>query len=405
MRLATNDRRRRGTTLVLVTTIGVIIGILSLSMIQLGYSARIQAVRDVDKVEARCAADAGLAEAFTRMQERLIRAHQNHNLWTGPISAASGNLASTNATYSYQVNDVTGGYEIVSLGTCGAASKTVHAVLGLCSFMEGIGVDDTVDAKNSTYFGVVGPGTAKNMKIRSNTTEADAMIFRTGVRVDGDVVCGPGGVPSQVVEVKQNVTITGQVATSTYTMVWPDVTVPTNLVTTGPALAGPVILPQGRYQYGGNLTIPNGSSISIAPDLSGAGRPTVIYVPEIMTLGQGAEITVLPFAKLELYIGEQLVSGNSAGFGNGNTDARTLRIYGLPTCERIDLKTKSGTFATVYAPDADLDLYNSGNFYGAIVAYNFEMKNSGNFYYDTKLQDIQINDLLARFTISRWWEG
>jgi len=274
------------------------------------------------------------------------------------------------------------------------------------SIMEGIGVDETVDAKNSTYFGVVGPGTAKDMKIRSNTTKTDAMIFRTGVRVDGDVVCGPGGVTSKVVEVKQNVTITGQVAASSYTMVWPDVTVPTNLVTTGPALAGSMTLPQGRYQYGGNLSIPNGSVIQIAPDLMNLPpQPTVIYVPQIMSLGQSAEIRVLAGAKLEIYVGEQLRSGNSTGFSNDNDFAATLKIFGLPTCTYIDLKTKSNTFATVYAPEADLDLYNSGNFYGAIVAYNFEMKNSGNFYFDTKLQLVDINDVLARFVISRWWEG
>ncbi len=394
--------RHRGTTLVLVTIIGVIIAILSVSMIQLGYNARILAVRDVEKVEARCAADAGLSEAYTRMQEKLNRAHQNHEIWTSPIEAGSGTLAGTNSSYSYQVNTVSGVdsyFEIVSTGTCGRASKTVHAMLNLASYMEGIGVDTTVDAKNSTYFGFVGPGTIQDMKIRSNSTGPDDMIFRTGVRVDGDVFCGPGGTPSQVVEVKQNVTIAGQVGASSYTMVWPPVPVPTNLITTGPALTGTVDLPQGRYQYGGNLTIPNGSKIRIVDP------GTVIYVPDTMTLGQDAEIVVKGDASLELYIGKQLVSGNSAGFGNDNTNAASLKIFGLPTCTKIDLKTKSNTFATVYAPEADLDLYNSQNFLGAIVADSFEMKNSGNFYFDTRLHNVSIDDLLARFVISRWWEG
>ena len=164
-----NDRRQRGATLVLVTTIGVIIAILSLSMIELGYSARIMAVRDVEKVSARCAADAGLAQAFMQMQEKLIRAHQDQALWTGPIGPGSGTLPGTNASYSYQLKTITGSYEIVSTGTCGMATKTVHAVLDLDSYAEGIGVDTTVDAKNSTYFGIVGPGTTQDMKIRSNS--------------------------------------------------------------------------------------------------------------------------------------------------------------------------------------------------------------------------------------------
>ncbi len=406
MKWARNDRRRRGATLVLVTTIGVIIAILSLSMIQLGYSARITAVRDVEKVEARCAADAGLSEAYMRMEEKLNRAHQSQLAWTGPIEPGSGTLAGTNATYSYQILTNSGFYQIISTGMCGAASKTVNAVLDLASYMEGIGVDTTVDAKNSTYFGFVGPGTIKDMKIRSNSTNADDMIFRTNVRVDGDVFCGPGGTPSQVVEVKQNVTIAGQVGASSYTMVWPPVPVPTNVVTTGPVLTGTMDLHQGRYQYGGNLTIPNGAVISIGPDtVNVPPQPTVIYVPDTMTLGQGTEVVVKAGANLQLYIGKQLVSGNSTGFGNENNTAASLKIFGLPTCTKMDLKTKSNTFATVYAPDADLDLYNSQNFYGAIVADSFEMKNSGNFYFDTRLHQVSIDDLLARFVISRWWEG
>ncbi len=406
MKRAMNNRRQRGVTLVLVTTIGVIIAILGLSMIQLGYSARITAVRDVEKVTARCAADAGLAEALMRMQEKLIRTHQDQTNWTGPVGPASGTLPSTNGAYSYQVTANFGYHEIVSTGTCGTASRTIHAILELDSYAEGIGVDTTVDAKNSTYFGIVGPGTTQDMKIRSNATDADAMIFRTNVRVDGDVFCGPGGTPSQVVEVKQNVTISGQVGSSPDTMVWPPVPIPTDLITTGPPLVGAITLPQGRYQYGGSLTIPNGSVISIAPDTTHAEpEPTVIYVPEIMTLGQGVEIVVKPGASLEVYIGDQLRSGNATGFGNDNFDARTLRIYGLPTCDYIDLKTKSNTYACLYAPEANLDLYNSGDFFGSITADSFELKNSGNFYFDTKLKDVSIDDLLARFVISRWWEG
>jgi len=134
-------------------------------------------------------------------------------------------------------------------------------------------------------------------------------------------------------------------------------------------------------------------------------QPTVIYVPNIVRLGQSVEVIVKAGAMLELYVGQQLVSGNSVGFGNENNYAASLKIFGLPTCTYIDLKTKSNTFACVYAPEADLDLYNAQNFYGSVVGDTFEMKNSGNFYFDTRLQDVTIDDLLARFVISRWWEG
>lgn len=399
--------RNRGATLVLVTVIGVIMAVLGMSMIELGRHARITAVRDTEKVKARSAADAGVAEAFHRMQAKLLIAHNNHDAWGGPIDAvANAALPGTNATYSYQVNAASGCYEIVSTGTCAGMIRTIHAVVDLDSYADGVGVDKTLDAKNGTYFGAVGPG-LQGLKVRSNSVATDAMIFRTNVTVDGDVYCGPGGNTNTVIEVKNNVSINGLVDSSTYTMVWPPVTAPENLVA-GPAITGAVSLPQGRYEYA-NLDLANtnpATVLRIAPDPTGAGQPTVIYVADTMTMGQGAEIIVETGAYFELYIGEALISGNSAGIGNdvGNY-AANLKIFGLPTCNQIILKTKTDTYACVYAPSADLDLFNSGNYYGSIVADSFEMKNSGNFYFDTRLKIVDIDDVLARFVITRWWEG
>jgi hypothetical protein len=389
--------------------IGVILGILGLSMINLGYDARLLAVRDVQKVQARCAADAGLWEAYTRMQQKLVRAHQNLTAWTGPIDPDSGTLAGTSADYSYHVDAHMGYWEIVSTGACGTASKTVHGTLELDSYAEGIGVEETVDAKNGTYFGFVGPGSIFDMKVRSNTAEDNAMTFLAWVVVDGDVFCGPGGVPDEVIDVKNTTRINGQCGASTSTMVWPDVTPPAGCaVYAGPDLDHTMDLPYGRYEWT-DLTVSKqpveDTVITITPDPTGMGRPTVIYVTDTLQLQQGCEIHVASGAKLEVYVGQELNAGEGTGFSNDNTLAETLKIFGLPTCEDIILKTKNGTYAVVYAPDADLALYNSGDFYGSITANSFSMKQSGNFYFDTNLKNVIIDDILARFKISRWWES
>jgi len=60
--------RRKGATLVLVTTIGVIVGILGMVMVQLGYHARMLAIRNVQRISSRCAADAGMVKAIFQMQ-------------------------------------------------------------------------------------------------------------------------------------------------------------------------------------------------------------------------------------------------------------------------------------------------------------------------------------------------
>jgi Tfp pilus assembly protein PilX len=409
MKRGMNDARRRGATLVLVTVIGVILGILGLSMINLGYDARLLAVRDVQKVQARCAADAGLWEAYTRMQQKLIRAHQDLTAWTGPIDPDSGTLPATNADYNYHVDAHTGYWEIVSTGTCGTATKTVHGILDLDSYAEGIGVEDFIDAYNGTYFGFVGPGSIWDMKIRSNTTEDNAMLFMAWVQVDGDVFCGPGGLPEDVIDTKNTTRITGQCGASPSRMIWPDVTAPADCVAyTGPDLDHTMDLPYGRYVWD-NLTIEKESVtdtvITILPHPYDPNEPTVIYVTDTLSLQQGTEIHVAAGAKLEVYIGVELNAGEDTGFSNDNTLAETLKIFGLPTCDTIILKTKSATYAVVYAPDADVSMNNSGDIYGSITANSFSIKQSGNFYFDTNLKNVTIDDILARFIISRWWES
>ena len=100
--------------------------------------------------------------------------------------------------------------------------------------------------------------------------------------------------------------------------------------------------------------------IEIAPDLVNAQpQPTVIYVPEIMTPRPGRRDRRQGRRQSGSLYRPAAHQRQATGFGNENNYAATLKIFGLPTCNYIDLKTKSSTYATIYAPDADLDLYNS----------------------------------------------
>jgi len=166
----------------------------------------------------------------------------------------------------------------------------------------------------------------------------------------------------------------------------------------GSLTTGLVINSDVRYQYD-TINIPNGAVLQINHD-------AVIYVTGKMTLNNASEVIVVGGGKLTLYLGTALEDKNSTGFSNLNSDnASALKIYGLPTCTWIDLKAKSTLAAAVYAPDADVDLYNAGDFIGAITANSFDMKNSGNFYFDTRLLDLDINDPAAVFVVGRWWEN
>jgi len=393
--------KSKGVTLVLVTVIGIIVVILSLTMIQLGYHARVMAARTVHGILARCAADAGMANAIFLMNKKLIdeATWDNSSLPSSADVVLLGDMPPPFSRFSYSVTGDSGaGFQITSTGICGMTTqKQVHTTLEIGSYFRGIGVEEEVNVKLGTTFDTIGPGLPSDLEIRSNTTDRGAMIFKAFVTVPGDVVCGPGGDPAEVIDCKATTVIEGETYAASETLVFPDVPVPDNMVYSG-SITDPctVISTPGRYQYD-TINVPQSGILKIATSC-------VIYVTGPMILNQGSEVIVQSGASLELYLGVRLEDKNSIGMTNETLDARCLRIYGLPTCTDIDLKAKSDLHAAVYAPDADLDLFNAGDIYGAFVAESFEMKNSATFYYDTNLKSLGIDDPAALFIVGRWWE-
>ncbi len=391
--------RRRGATLVLVTSIGVIVGILAMAMIQLGYHARVLAIRNVQRISSRCAADAGMVDAIFKMQKKLI----DEVYWDNSNLPSASNVAldpdRANPTFSYIITGGPSSYLVTSTGTCGVPGmdRTVYSRLRVGSYWEGIGVKQTVDIKLGTSFGVVGPGIPADMIIRSNSTAADSMIFKAFVTVPGDILCGPGGDPEIVIDTKATTTVLGEMYAAKEELIFPDVLPPDNMTYMGSLTNSLILDADVRYQYD-TINIPNNGKLQI-------NHKAVVYVTGKMTLNQASEVIVNGGGRLELYLGTALEDKNSTGFSNLNSDdASALKIYGLPTCTFIDLKAKATLAAAVYAPNAVVNLYNSGDFIGSITAYSFDMKNAGNFYFDTRLLSGNINDPAAVFVVGRWWE-
>ncbi len=389
---------RAGMTLVLVTAIGVIAGILAMSMIDLGYHARVLSVRNVEGMSARAAADAGLADAVFWMQQKLFReAHWDSSVFPRTVGTVS--LDGASASYSYTISKLATGYhryQIDSTGTAGGQSKTVHGILFVGTSWKGVGVITNFTANVNVQFG-------GDIEIRTNSAASGEgqITLKAGVVVPGDVIIGPGGDVDSVLDVKSSTIITGDTVAADEELIFPPVSAPT------PALSVPAIVTKsptpitiattGTYQYS-SIQMPNSGQLIVT------ASGVKIYVVGSLTMNNGSEIIVQPGASLELYLGGKLENKNSVGFSNNTNDPAGLKIYGLPTCTQIDLKAKTDLYAALYAPSAAVDLYNSGSFYGAACSHSFEIKNSGSFYFDDRVRSILIDDMAAIFETERWWE-
>ena len=312
----------------------------------------------------------------------------------GPVA-----LDGTTASYSYTIAKLANGYhryQIDATGTAGGQSKIVHSVLYVGTSWKGVGVITNFTANVDVQFG-------GELEIRTNSAASGEgqITLKAGVIVPGDVIIGPGGDVDSVLDVKASTIISGETIAAEDELVFPPVSAPT------PALDVPAIVTKsptpitidapGTYRYP-SIQMPNsGQLIITAPGVK-------LYVAGKLTMNNGSEIIVQPGASLELYLGGNLENKNSVGFSNNTNNPAGLKIYGLPTCTQIDLKAKSDLYAALYAPSANVDLYNSGSFYGAACSHSFEIKNSGKFYFDDRVRSILIDDLAAIFETERWWE-
>jgi choice-of-anchor A domain-containing protein len=385
---------KKGLVLTIVASLAVIIMLTGLGLLRLGYHARIQAVNAASVISSKQAADAGLTKAKLLMNKKLV----DELVWDNDSLPVATNIALDNsyASYSYTVTGDSSGFTVTSVGRAGTATETVYASLKAKSLWTGLSVKGTIDIKNGATFSTI-PADS-DFAIITNSTASDSIILKSGVVVPGDVVVGPGGDVNDAISTKMDTVIEGQTYAADEEIYYPPVVVPTELealmtisysYSEGTPLTGDI-----KFS---SITVPNSGVQEIQGDCR-------IYVTSDIILDNNSELVVKSGASLEIYVGTGIEAKTSANLNNETADADNLLIYGLDTCTQIDIKNSSDFYGAVYAPNADLTIYNGGDLYGAFVGNSFEMKNSGSFYYDTSLANIGIDDQTAHFSVIRWWE-
>ncbi len=419
-------RNRRGMVLVLIAVLMVILIVIGVALLQLGLRSRVQAARSAAGIAAQTAADAGLAQAFYQMNEKLKETRLDDIDWDNswiPYQSTVTDLS--NASFIYEITGNPNSYfTVASTGQSSIIRKIVYSRLKARSLWMGIGVKDTLVAKNNATFSTIPAG--GDFVIRTNSIEPGAVLFNNGVQFPGDVIVGPGGnpvpnEPDSVIILKEGAVIEGETY-SAPELFFPEVIPPDDLVDWGYKInfkgEDKIVGESGDYQSG----IYTGAIIKSAADpgkLIIRDPNVVLYFTGDFDLNTNSELIVEDGASVTIYLGASLLTGNDSAITNENvTDPSTatddelaagtmaLKLYGTDTCTSIDIKTKSDFFGAIYAREAHLLLRNDGDLYGAFVSKSLEMKNSSGFFcYIEALSHIDIDDETATgFEIFRWWE-
>ena len=403
------QQERRGVAVPLALVAIMILLAMGVGLLSLGTNTRVYAARTSSDIAARCAADAGLAMALFEMNDSL-----NVKPWKlgAPPQETDVKLPYFDAVCSYKVTgNVTGGYVVTSTGESGSARRTVRATLVLKGVFDNavltrgdlvLKSDTSLDAYNS-----LDPlDTRTDADIATQSIADSAITLNSGVRVSGDVRVGRGGDPDSGIK-DLGATVDGWKYAMPEDERLPEISPPTTLFNMGTAIAAKgstvTITPADSGTYTGIvLKADNDPGLLVIKD-----GDVELHIAGDINLGNACEIIVSDGSSLKLYVDGNIAcdNGSSIGVEDPSKNTKTLILYSTGEgVQNFDLKAKNEWIGVIYAPNADVTLYASGDLYGAAITNSFELKSGGDYHYDRALKTVSPNDEGVRFVITHWSE-
>ncbi|MHC4702129.1 MAG: DUF7305 domain-containing protein, partial [Planctomycetota bacterium] len=406
-------RVRKGMVLPLIVTLGVILAILGIGLLQLGFGSRLISTITTAGISARTAADAGLTHAVYEMNRRFQFGVEWDNSWL-PYSSGQVLLDNTDASFTYTiqspVTDPTSGasyWEIISTGTSNRQKKTVHARVGVTNLFDyAVIVNESIVLKAGTLIDAYDSTSLYDPTVPSpffmigtNSIEsppAGGITLNNGVVIKGDVLVGVGGNPEEII--KDHGAATGNRYALATPFEFENIPVPVTPPSLGTLNVAKTTIGDGgvtvvKYD---NIVVPTGGILDIEGEVH-------LHITGDLTLHQGAEMRVLQGSSAQIYLDGDLVGGNSNGINNMTLVPGNLRIFGTSTVPQKWTIQNSGEFYGVYyAPMADIIFKANADLFGSVSGHSFDLRNTGNMHYDTRLRELTGFD--TGFRIDRWWE-
>ncbi len=400
----------------LVVTLGIILAILGIGLLQLGFGSRLMSTITTAGISARTAADAGLTHAVYEMNRRFVFGVEWDNSWLQDgYSSGQVSLDNTDASFSYTIegpstDPISGDsyWEIVSTGTSSRETKTVHARTRVTNLFEyALIVNESIILKSDTLIDAYDSNSAYDpaapspfFMIGTNSIEsppAGGITLNNGVVIKGDVLVGVGGNPEEII-VDHGATTGNRYALSA-PFAFETIPVPPTPLSLGTLndpntkIGGPGVTTYVKYD---EIILPNGGILDIEGEV-------YLHITGDLTLHQGAEMRVLPGSSMQIYLNGDLVGGQSNGINNMTLIPSNFRIYGTSAVPQKWTIQNSGAFYGVYyAPMADIIFKAQADLFGSVSGHSFDLRSSGNMHYDTQLSELLGFD--TGFRIDRWWE-
>ena len=386
----------------LMVMVVLLLSMTSLALIRVGTEARLRSVRSASEVSARFAADAGIERVLYLMNKEL-----EAGTWTldDVPTYDDQSLTASNADYTVTyTGDLSSGYTITSVGHSGNQTKTVRARIELTSMFS----DDfailtrgaLIIKNNSNIYGYNSGDLSESgvpVSIGTLSIEDNTISIGNNGTIAGDIYVGPGGNPGDVVLLGSGTDVAGEMFAMPQEYYLPAIS-PPHYVATQDAITGKNVTltssDSGKYP---SITISNNGKLTIDGDVT-------LYVTGDIELNNNVEIEIDDDDSLKLYFDGDFTTKNNAGINNLSQIPANAMLFGTGENQTIQINNNNDLYSAIYAPNADVEIFNKIDIYGSIIVDGVDLKNSADIYYDKALKEVSLSDEGIRFSITRWEE-
>lgn len=238
-----------------------------------------------------------------------------------------------------------------------------------------------VDSYNSNDGPYGGSNIHSNGNVGSNGTSTGIITISNNAVVNGNVSTGPNG----TVTLGNNATISGT-TTHNNSVALPAVVVPSTL--TALSSSGTLSLSNGAsgtinagdYKYS-SISLSNDSFLTINGDVR-----LYLTASDTLSTGNNAAITIASGASLTVYTDGVITFANNISINTVSQLPSKFQIYSTYTgSDGVTLNNNGTSYASIYAPQTDVDISNNNQFYGAVVGKTVDLNNNGQIHYDEAL--------------------
>jgi len=406
----------RGAVLIICCMVIMVLILLGAAVFERSVSEKSFASKYYYSTQALWLAEAGIQRALWEL---------GHNNCAGCSVCGSDRCVSDTRTFnslsgSYSATIHSGNTVITSTGSfpdTNTIQKTIQASTTFKSVFQyaifsrdtitfaNSALTDSYDSSKGEYNVLLPDGTSnvyKNGDVGTDSAATPAITLTNSAKINGDA--GVGGVPATGIQAS-SAAITGSRNGGVSIDFPSSIPVPTppagswtSCTSCNLSQSNTGSLSSGSYSAAA-FTLNNNAQLSIDGDVT-------LYVTGDFNLNNSSQFKINPGGRLTLYVNGTFNVGNSATLNNSTKIPSNFTLYSRysQASGGVNFANSGSLYGTVFAPQTHIDISNSFEIYGALVANSTSLFNSAKVHYDEALKNLPTPFTTPTYSIQDWCE-